>query len=167
VRRRGLVRLGSARKALQPLLLAMLTARVISPASKLAPLRLLHDETASSSLGRVLGVGQCSADELYRALDWLHEAQPGIERRLACQHLVGSTPVLYDLTSTWLTGRCCELAARGHSRDGKRDDPQIVFGGAHRAGAQAAGHGLGEQLAQHPGDATGERARAVPAFAVR
>jgi hypothetical protein len=41
---------------------------------------------------------------------------------------VGSTLVLYDLTSTWLTGRCCELAARGHSRDGKRDDPQIVFG---------------------------------------
>jgi transposase len=79
-------------------------------------------------LGRVLGVGQCDADDLYRALDWLHEAQPAIERRLARQHLVGSTLVLYDLTSTWLTGRCCELAARGHSRDGKRDDPQIVFG---------------------------------------
>jgi hypothetical protein len=27
-----------------------------------------------------------------------------------------------------MTGRCCELAAYGHSRDGKRDDPQIVFG---------------------------------------
>ena len=76
----------------------------------------------------MLGVGQCSADELYRALDWLHEAQPAIERRLARQHLAGATLVLYDLTSTWLTGRCCELAARGHSRDGKRDDPQIVFG---------------------------------------
>jgi transposase len=36
--------------------------------------------------------------------------------------------VLYDLTSTWVTGRCCELAAHGYSRDGKRDDPQIVFG---------------------------------------
>ena len=119
---------GSAPKELQPLLLAMLTARVIAPASKLATHRLLHDDTASSSLGRVLGVGQCDADELYRALDWLHEAQPAIERRLARQHLVGSTLVLYDLTSTWLTGRCCELAARGHSRDGKRDDPQIVFG---------------------------------------
>ena len=65
---------------------------------------------------------------LFRSLDWLHEAQPAIERRLARQHLVGATLVLYDLTSTWLTGRCCELAARGHSRDGKRDDPQIVFG---------------------------------------
>lgn len=119
---------GSAPKQLQPLLLAMLVARVIAPASKLATHRLLHDDTANSSLGRLLGVGQCSADDLYKALDWLHEAQPLIERRLARQHLVGSTLVLYDLTSTWLTGRCCELAARGHSRDGQRDDPQIVFG---------------------------------------
>jgi hypothetical protein len=118
----------AAPKELQPVLLAMLVARVISPGSKLATHRLLHDDTANSSLGRVLGVGQCRADELYAALDWLHEAQPSIERRLARQHLVGSTLVLYDLTSTWLTGRCCELAARGHSRDGKRDDPQIVFG---------------------------------------
>ena len=119
---------GSAPQQLQSVLLAMLVARVISPASKLATHRLLHDDTASSSLGRVLGVGQCSADDLYRALDWLHDAQPAIERRLARQHLAGSTLVLYDLTSTWLTGHCCELAARGHSRDGKRDDPQIVFG---------------------------------------
>ena len=118
----------SAPKELQPVLMAMLVARLISPASKLATHRLLHDDTANSSLGRVLGVGQCSAEELYAALDWLHDAQPSIERRLARQHLVDSTLVLYDLTSTWMTGRCCELAARGHSRDGKRDDPQIVFG---------------------------------------
>ena len=119
---------GSAPQELQPLLQAMLVARVLEPASKLATHRMLHDDTATSSLGRVLGVGQCSVDELYRALDWLHAAQPAIERRLARAHLAGSTLVLYDLTSTWLTGRCCELAARGHSRDGKRDDPQIVFG---------------------------------------
>jgi hypothetical protein len=119
---------GSAPQELQPLLQAMLVARLLEPASKLATHRMLHDDTATSSLGRVLGVGQCSADDLYRALDWLHDAQAGIERRLARQHLLGSTLVLYDLTSTWLTGRCCELAARGHSRDGKRDDPQIVFG---------------------------------------
>ena len=110
------------------MLLAMLVARVLWPASKLATHRMLHDDTATSSLGRVLGVGLCQADDLYRALDWLHQAQPTIERALARKHLVGSTLVLYDLTSTWLTGHCCELAARGHSRDGKRDDPQIVFG---------------------------------------
>ncbi len=119
---------GSAPKELQPLLQAMLVARVLEPASKLATHRMLHEDTATSSLGHVLGVGQCSVDDLYRALDWLHDAQPAIERRLAREHLLGSTLVLYDLTSTWLTGRCCELAARGHSRDGKRDDPQIVFG---------------------------------------
>ncbi len=119
---------GSAPKELQPLLQAMLVARVLEPASKLATHRMLHEDTATSSLGHVLGVGQCSVDDLYRALDWLHDAQPTIERRLAREHLLGSTLVLYDLTSTWLTGRCCELAARGHSRDGKRDDPQIVFG---------------------------------------
>ena len=119
---------GSAPADLQPLLQAMLVARVLEPASKLATHRSLHDDTATSSLGRVLGVGQCSVDDLYRALDWLHEAQPAIERRLARQHLAGSTLVLYDLTSTWLTGRCCELAARGHSRDGKRDDPENRFG---------------------------------------
>lgn len=119
---------GAAPQPLRPLLLAMLVARIIEPASKLATHRLLHDDTASSSLGRVLGVGQCDADDLYRALDWLHQAQPAIEQHLAQHHLVGSTLVLYDLSSTWLTGRCCPLAARGHSRDGKRNDPQIVFG---------------------------------------
>ena len=55
---------GAAPKELQSLLLAMLVARVIAPASKLATHRLLHDDTANSSLGRVLGVGQCGADDL-------------------------------------------------------------------------------------------------------
>lgn len=118
----------AAPASLRRVLLAMLVARVVSPGSKLATHRMLRDETAAHSLGRVLGVGNIEADDLYRALDWLHQAQPAIEKRLARQHLAGSTLVLYDLTSTWLTGRCCPLAARGHSRDGKRDDPQIVFG---------------------------------------
>lgn len=118
----------TAPSPVKPVLMAMLVARVIDPASKLATHRMLQDETATSSLGRVLDVGQCGAKELYRALDWLHDAQPTIERRLARQHLSGATLVLYDLTSTWLTGSCCELAAEGYSRDGKRGDPQIVFG---------------------------------------
>ena len=113
---------------LRQTLLAMVVARIVSPCSKLATHRQLRDDTAAHSLGRVLGLGSIEPDDLYRALDWLHEAQPAIERRLARKHLVGATLVLYDLTSTWLTGHCCSLAARGHSRDGKRDDPQIVFG---------------------------------------
>jgi len=118
----------AAPEPLRALLLAMLVARVLTPASKLATHRMLHEDTATHSLGRVLGVGQVGAEELYRGLDWLHEAQPGIERRLARKHLAGATLVLYDLSSTWLTGHCCPLAAYGHAREGKRDDPQIVFG---------------------------------------
>lgn len=113
---------------LHKLLLAMVVARVICPGSKLATHRMLQEETAAHSLGRLLALGNVQPEELYRALDWLHAAQPGIERRLARRHLAGSTLVLYDLSSTWLTGRCCPLAARGHSRDGKRDEAQIVFG---------------------------------------
>lgn len=118
----------AAPEPLRSVLLAMLVARVLTPASKLATHRMLHDDTATYSLGRILSVGQVSAEELYRALDWLHEAQPAIERRLARKHLAGATLVLYDLSSTWLTGHCCSLAAYGHAREGKRDDPQIVFG---------------------------------------
>ncbi len=119
---------GGASQPLRKALLAMVVARIVSPGSKLATHRQLRDDTAAHSLGRVLGLGAIEPDDLYRALDWLHDAQPAIERRLARKHLAGSTLVLYDLTSTWLTGHCCSLAARGHSRDGKRDDPQIVFG---------------------------------------
>jgi len=119
---------GSAPLPLRKILLAMVVARVVSPGSKLATHRMLNDDTAAHSLGRVLGLGTIEVDDLYHALDWLHAAQPAIERRLARKHLAGSTLVLYDLTSTWLTGHCCPLAARGHSRDGKRDDEQIVFG---------------------------------------
>ena len=113
---------------LRKTLLAMVVARIVSPGSKLATHRMLRDDTAAHSLGRVLWLGSIEPEDMYRALDWLHDAQPAIERRLARKHLAGSTLVLYDLTSTWLTGHCCSLAARGHSRDGKRDDPPIVFG---------------------------------------
>jgi transposase len=108
--------------------MALLVARVVSPASKLATHRMLRDETATHSVSRLLKLGDVELEQVYAALDWLGEAQEGIEKRLARQHLSGSTLVLYDLTSTWVTGRCCELAAHGYSRDGKRDDPQIVFG---------------------------------------
>ncbi len=67
-------------------------------------------------------------DELYRALDVLGAAQPAIERALARWHLKNGTLVLYDVTSSYLEGRCCELGQRGYSRDGRPDRPQIVFG---------------------------------------
>ena len=80
----------SAPEELRSVLLAMLCACVLWPASKLATHRMLRDDTAISSLGRVLGVGQCQVDDLYRALDWLHEAQPTIERALARKYLVAA-----------------------------------------------------------------------------
>ncbi|SCU76850.1 conserved hypothetical protein [Cupriavidus necator] len=113
---------------LRSVVMALLVARVVSPASKFATHRMLRDETAPHSLSRLLKLGDVELEQVYAALDWLGEAKEGIEKRLARQHLSGSTLVLYDLTSTWVTGRCCELAAHGYSRDGKRDDPQIVFG---------------------------------------
>jgi hypothetical protein len=118
----------SAPAPLRSTLMAMLLARILDPGSKLATRRMLCDDTAINSLGKMLGVGDPGRDDLYEALDWLLAHQDAIERRLAKKHLVGASLVLYDLTSTWLTGNCCELAAHGYSRDGKRGDMQIVFG---------------------------------------
>jgi hypothetical protein len=110
------------------LALALIVARVIEPAAKLATARQLSEATAAHSLGAVLGLGAVDEDELYRALDLLGAAQPTIEAALARRHLRNGCLVLYDLTSSWLEGRCCALARFGYSRDGKRDKLQIVFG---------------------------------------
>ena len=110
------------------LALAMIVARVIEPAAKLATARQLSEATAAHSLGAVLDLGAVDEDELYAALDLLGEAQPKIEAALAKRHLRNGCLVLYDLTSSYLEGRHCELAQHGYSRDGKRDKLQIVFG---------------------------------------
>ena len=107
---------------------AMVVARVIDPASKLATARVLDEETASCSLGRVLGLGKVDEQELYEALDWLVEQQDRIETALAQRHLKNGTLVLYDVTSTYFEGRTCELAKFGYNRDGKAGKLQIVFG---------------------------------------
>ena len=36
--------------------------------------------------------------------------------------------VLYDVSSSYVEGRCCELAQRGYNRDGKKGKLQIVYG---------------------------------------
>jgi hypothetical protein len=120
--------LAGAPVELRPVVLALIVARIIEPASKLATWRMLQGESAAHSLSQVLGLGQIELDTLYEALDWLGEAQPRIERALARQHLANGVLVLYDLSSTWVTGQCCPLAAFGHSRDDKGKYPQIVFG---------------------------------------
>ncbi|MBV8589584.1 MAG: IS1634 family transposase [Acetobacteraceae bacterium] len=110
------------------MVLAMIVARVIDPASKLATARQLDSATATSSLGPLLGLGTVSEQDLYAALDWLVSQQPHIEQRLARKHLSQGTLVLYDVTSTYFEGRTCPLARRGYSRDDKRDKLQILFG---------------------------------------
>ena len=110
------------------LCIAMIVARVIDPASKLATARGLAGETASPSLGAVLGLGVVDEQELYGALDWLLGQQQRIETALARRHLKNGTLVLYDVTSTYFEGRTCPLAKFGYNRDGKRGKLQIVFG---------------------------------------
>ncbi len=106
------------------LVLAMVVARVLQPASKLATTRLW----STTSLGELLAVADASADELYAALDWLLERQGQIEQRLAKRYLGSGEIALYDLSSTYVEGEHCPLAKRGYSRDSRPDKAQVEFG---------------------------------------
>jgi hypothetical protein len=110
------------------LALALIVARLIDPAAKLATARALDETTATSSLGVTLTLGAVTAKEVYATLDWLGAAQPAIEMALARRHLSDGTLVLYDVSASHVEGRCCELARFGHPRNGRRDKMQIVFG---------------------------------------
>ena len=110
------------------LVLALAVSRILDPGSKLAAARALSPETAASSLGVELGLGPVDEDELYRALDWLAVRQAAIETALARRHLSAGTLVLYDVTSSYMEGRCCPLAQFGYNRDGKKGTLQIVYG---------------------------------------
>lgn len=120
--------LNRKRSRRRDLALALIAARLLTPRSKLATARTLAPETASTSLGALLDLGEVEENELYAALDWLGARQQAIETRLAARHLRDNTLILYDLTSTYFEGRRCPLARRGYSRDRKRNTLQIVFG---------------------------------------
>ena len=110
------------------LALALIISRVVQPGSKLSTLTWWDDTT----LGADLGVAEASTDDIYAAMDWLEHRQDAIEAGLARRHL-GPEPnparmALFDLSSSWLEGRCCPLAARGYSRDGKKGKLQIEYG---------------------------------------
>jgi len=110
------------------LALALILARLLDPAAKLATARMLDSTTAIHSLGETLRLGRVTAKEVCAALDWLGTEQGFIEASLARRHLKSGTLVLYDVTSTYLEGRCCELAHHGYSRDSRSDRPQLVIG---------------------------------------
>src|SRR5450756_2360680 len=106
------------------LAIALVAARLIAPASKLATAALL----GQSTLGAACGVEGADENELYGAMDWLLARQAKVEAALARRHLAPGSLVLYDLTSTYVEGRCCPLARHGHSRDHRPDRPQVEFG---------------------------------------
>ena len=110
------------------LVTAMAVAQVIAPDSKLAIARGLREETAATSLGEVLHLGGCDEDDLYAAMDYLHDRQDAIQDALAARHLAGGTLVLYDVSSAAFEGRTCPLGAIGHPKDGVRGRLQIVYG---------------------------------------
>src|SRR6516165_3474097 len=113
---------------LRDLALALIISRVVAPASKLSTLAWWADVT----LGADLGAAEASTDAVYAAMDWLVARQEQIETRLAARHLApGVNPsrmALFDLSSSWLEGSQCPLAARGYSRDGKKGRLQIEYG---------------------------------------
>jgi len=110
------------------LALALVVARVCRPGSKLATTRWWTDTTLAADLG----IADASTDEVYAAMDWLGGRQDSIETALARRHLDGAANpdrlALFDLSSSWMTGSHCPLAARGYSRDGKKGLPQIEYG---------------------------------------
>jgi hypothetical protein len=103
---------------------ALIISRVIRPASKLSTAGWWDDVT----LGPDLGVAGASTDDIYAAMDWLRERQDDIEKQLAARHLAEGGIAMFDLSSSWVEGAHCELAAYGYSRDGKRGKPQIEYG---------------------------------------
>ena len=120
---------------------ALIVNRVIAPGSKLAFWRALEPETAASSLAKACELENVAEREVYAALDWLLDQQLRIETALAKKHLrskclsdfdrqnqTGGALVLYDVSSSYLEGRCCALAQHGYSRDHRPDRPQIVYG---------------------------------------
>ena len=96
------------------LVIAMIVSRIINPGSKLSTVRGIRTETTNSSLGKMLGLENTDKNEYYQALDWLLSRQIDIENQLASRHLEEGSLILYDLTSTYVEGTECSLAAYGY-----------------------------------------------------
>ncbi len=116
--------LGNSRQG--KLALWQVMARVIDQGSRLSAVRLAGSHAACD----ILGLESFHEDDLYENLDWLDENQAKIEDRLFSSSYPKKKPglYLYDVTSSYLEGRCNELAAFGYNRDGKKGKRQIVIG---------------------------------------
>jgi hypothetical protein len=121
----GLERLlGRERSRERDLCLALVCQRLLRAGSKLSASRRF----GLTTLGEELAVEGASEAELLRAMDWLLTRQERIETALARRSLSEGGFVLYDLSSSYLEGRKCPLAALGYPRDGKRGKLQISYG---------------------------------------
>ncbi len=103
---------------------ALVVSRVVAPKPKAATLAWWDDVT----LGPDLGIAGAPRDGVYEAMDWLLEQQDDIEAELARRHLREGGIAMFDLSSSWVEGTHCELAARGYSRDGKKGREQAGYG---------------------------------------
>jgi len=106
------------------LIVAMVTARILQPESKLATTRWWHTTTLPDECA----VADATEDDLYQAMDWLVKRQHRIEKKLATRHLKEGDLVLYDLPSSYFEGEACPLAARGYNRDRKKGKLQVNYG---------------------------------------
>jgi hypothetical protein len=105
---------------------ALIISRAIRPKSKLSTVRWWN--AGDTTLATDLGVAGTGTDEVYEAMDWLLAQKGKIEKKLARRHLREGGIAMYDLSSSWVEGARCELAAFGYSRDGKRGRAQIEYG---------------------------------------
>ena len=110
------------------LIMALIVSRVLSPRSKLSTTSALKAETAKHTLAEELEIGEVDVHQLYAAMDWLATRQTRIENKLAKKHLKDGHLVLYDVSSSYYTGRTSPLIKHGYSRDHRGDRPQIVYG---------------------------------------
>jgi transposase len=162
LRKLGLEQLIHSRRSVErDRAVALVAARVLRSTSRLALSRALDPETATSTLGEVLGVEGATSDQLYAAMDWLVRGQERIEGKLAKRHLKEGTLLLYDVTSTYFEGRSCPLAALGHNRDGKKGKLQIVVG------LLCAADGCPVAVEVYPGNTADPKTLASQIFRVR
>lgn len=123
--------LGSSQEG--KLALWQVIARVVDQGSRLSAVRLAMHHAASEVIGLKHGFNE---DHLYQNLSWLLDHQAPIEDRLfrqmnqkAPKDKEAKSPLfLYDVTSSYLEGRCNALGAFGYNRDRKRGKQQIVIG---------------------------------------
>jgi hypothetical protein len=149
--------LGRERCRERDLVVALICQRLIAPGSKLSATRRF----GQSTLGELLELGPVKEAEVMTAMDWLLERQQRIEKALARRHLAGEGFVLYDLSSSYVEGRCCPLAAIGYSRDKKRGKAQITYG------LVCAPEGRPVSITVHPGNSNDASTLPDAAGAVR